>query len=151
MGLGSCDVISLKEARELAKAARRLVTLGRDPIEHRKVTVMAEAAERLRLEASTMTFEACAERYLKTRGLVEEIRKHVAQWQSTLASRANIRASERRRDRCADDCIKFLEPIWLQHPGDRIALARSHREGVRLGNGTQVSLGRKSGSLARSP
>src|SRR5690349_20480411 len=28
MGLGSCDVISLAEARQLAKAARRLVTLG---------------------------------------------------------------------------------------------------------------------------
>src|SRR5262245_40951491 len=32
MGLGSCDVIGLAEARGLAKVARRLVTLGRDPI-----------------------------------------------------------------------------------------------------------------------
>src|SRR5690349_14645139 len=36
MGLGSCEVIPLVEARSLAKAARRLVTLGADPIEHRK-------------------------------------------------------------------------------------------------------------------
>jgi Arm DNA-binding domain len=38
MGLGSCDVIPLAEARSLAKAARRLVTLGADPIEYRIAT-----------------------------------------------------------------------------------------------------------------
>ena len=49
MGLGSCDVIALAEARELAKDARKLVTLGADPIEHR--TAIA-AAERKRISTN---------------------------------------------------------------------------------------------------
>ena len=64
MGLGSCDVIPLAEARDLAKHARKLVTLGADPIEHRKATVAAERQAYLYEQASKMTFAACVEAYL---------------------------------------------------------------------------------------
>ena len=43
MGLGSCDVVPLAKARDLAKHARKLVTYGADPIEHR---IAIKAAER---------------------------------------------------------------------------------------------------------
>src|SRR5262245_16654252 len=66
MGLGSCDAIGLAEARELARAARRLVTLGTDPIEYRKATVTSERDATLKAIASRMTFADCAERYLAT-------------------------------------------------------------------------------------
>src|SRR5215510_12807961 len=36
MGLGPCEVIGLAEARELAKAARRLVVLGQSSIAERQ-------------------------------------------------------------------------------------------------------------------
>jgi hypothetical protein len=36
MGLGSADIVSLAEARERAKAARELLSDGRDPIAERK-------------------------------------------------------------------------------------------------------------------
>lgn len=114
MGLGSCDVISLKEARELAKAARRLVTLGRDPIEHRKVTVAAEAAERLRLEASTMTFEACAEQYLKTHAGSWKNPKHVAQYRETLSRACKAFGQVNVAEIDTPMIAKFLEPIWLR-------------------------------------
>jgi hypothetical protein len=52
MGLGSCDVIPLAEARNLAKAARRLVTLGDDPIEHRNATAAAAREAYLREQDS---------------------------------------------------------------------------------------------------
>ena len=64
MGLGPCDVIPLAEARSLAKAARRLVTLGADPIDHRNASVVAEREAILRDKASTMTFAACVDGYL---------------------------------------------------------------------------------------
>ena len=61
MGLGSCDVIPLAEARTLATAGRRLVTLGADPIEHRKATLAAEREAYLYEQASKMTFGDCVE------------------------------------------------------------------------------------------
>ena len=51
MGLGPCSVISLAEARDLARAARRLVTLGKDPIEYREASRAAEREAYLREQA----------------------------------------------------------------------------------------------------
>ncbi|MGB0055268.1 MAG: integrase arm-type DNA-binding domain-containing protein, partial [Methyloceanibacter sp.] len=64
MGLGSTDVIGLAEARELARAARRLVTLGADPIEKRRETIQAERDAVIRDRASRMTFRQCADAFL---------------------------------------------------------------------------------------
>src|SRR6516165_8712869 len=64
MGLGSCDVIGLAEARDLAKAARRLVTLGADPIEHRIAKQTQERQAYLQEQASRMTFAMCVEQCL---------------------------------------------------------------------------------------
>ena len=103
MGLGSCDVISLAEARNLAKAARRLVTLGADPIEHRNKIEAAEREAYLREQASKMTFRACAEAYPAEH--LESFRnaKHQWQWQrSTRSCQRGLRRSQRRRNRRAD-------------------------------------------------
>ena len=47
IGLGSARDVSLKDARELAEACRRAVSLGRDP-----KTVLAEAAGELTFDAA---------------------------------------------------------------------------------------------------
>ena len=122
MGLGSCDVIPLIEARSLAKAARRLVTLGADPIEHRKATVAAERQAYLYEQASKMTFAACAEAYLAEHLDSFRNAKHQWQYKETLerASKAfgdlNVGAID------APMVIKFLQPIWHKTPetGSRI-------------------------------
>ena len=72
-------MIPLVRARSLAKAARRLVTLGADPIEHRKATVAAERQAYLYEQASKMTFAACVEGYLPKR--LEQYRNEKHQWQ----------------------------------------------------------------------
>ena len=90
MGLGSCDVIPLAEARDLAKAARRLVTLGADPIEYRKVTEEAERQAYLREQASKMTFAACVDKFLP--GKLEEL----PQCQASLAMGADLAESRAR-------------------------------------------------------
>src|SRR5262249_55649068 len=112
MGLGACDVIGLAEARDLAKAARRLVTLGRDPIEHRRQTIQAERDALARERASQMTFRQCAEAYAETHFSKFKNDKHRRQWRASLNS-----ASESFGDVGVSEIdtamvTKFLEPIW---------------------------------------
>jgi integrase len=116
MGLGACDVIELREARQLAKAARRLVTLGADPIEYREETKAAEHEDRLKEQASRMTFAACAEAYAAEHLKKFRNAKHRSQWQRSLdlASQAfgdlNVAAID------GPCVIKFLTPIWAKTP-----------------------------------
>ena len=56
LGLGPLHTVSLKEARERAKAARLQLLDGVDPIEHRKAKRAAEAAKK----AATITFREAA-------------------------------------------------------------------------------------------
>ncbi|MEE9545303.1 MAG: Arm DNA-binding domain-containing protein, partial [Rhodospirillales bacterium] len=56
MGLGSADLVSLSEARDLALQSRKLVKSGTDPIEARNARQRQEALE----AAATLTFAECA-------------------------------------------------------------------------------------------
>ena len=82
-------MIPLVEARSLSKAARRLVTLGADPIEHRKATVAAERQAYLYEQASKMTFAACVEGYLP------KTRRAIPQREASVAIQRNAPALER--------------------------------------------------------
>jgi integrase len=116
MGLGSCDVIGLAEARNLAKAARRLVTLGVDPIEYRRSTAQAERDAALKEAASRMTFRQCVEGYLAAHLGSFRNEKHKAQWRSTL-ERANQAFGDLPVGKIDTPMLaKFLEPIWLKTP-----------------------------------
>lgn len=114
MGLGSCDVVTLKEARDLAKAARKLVIFGRDPIEHRKATEAAEREAYLKEQASKMTFRACAEAYLA--GRLDKFRHHKSrhQWQSSLELAAKHFGDLNVSEITTPMVVKFLEPLWRQ-------------------------------------
>src|ERR1700737_2295071 len=61
MGLGPVHIVTLADARERAKAARRLLLDGHDPIEVRDSERTARRIE----AAKAMTFEQCAEAYIK--------------------------------------------------------------------------------------
>jgi hypothetical protein len=61
MGLGPLHIVSLAEARERAREARRLRHEGTDPIEARR----AKQADQRLAEATAMTFRECAERYIE--------------------------------------------------------------------------------------
>jgi integrase len=141
MGLGPCDVIDLSEARDLARAARRLVKLGADPIEHRRATVAAERGAALKEAASQMTFEQCAESYLAEHLASFRNVKHRNQWRTSLerANDAFGRINVAEID--TPTLVKFLEPIWREtaETGSRIrgriekvldwAKARGFRDG----------------------
>jgi len=77
MGLGPVDVVSLAEARELARAARRQVLDGIDPIEHRR-------RQRAEQALAGMTFRAAAEAVIADREAKWRNATHRRQWRSTL-------------------------------------------------------------------
>src|SRR6516225_1742911 len=113
MGLGPLALFGLSEARAKALDARRLRHEGIDPIEARKAERM-----RARLDAAkAMTFEQCAESYLKAHRAGWRNGKHAAQWEGTLATYAGpvigalpVQAIDTAL------VLKVLERIWTQKP-----------------------------------
>ncbi|MDF2971974.1 MAG: hypothetical protein K0R61_2424 [Microvirga sp.] len=82
MGLGPYELVSLAEAREKAREARRALLEGHDPLE-----VKAARMARVRLEAARgMSFRECAERMITSHEAAWRNPKHRAQWRSTLAT-----------------------------------------------------------------
>lgn len=141
MGLGPCDAIGLAEARDRARAARRLVKLGADPIEHRGAALKAEREVALKGMASRMTFAECAGAYQKEHLATFRNAKHRAQWRTSLgqANAAFGKLNVAEIDTPA--VVKFLTPIWAKTPetGSRLrgriekvldwAKARGFRDG----------------------
>jgi integrase len=109
MGLGPTDLVSLGEARELARTARKLLHEGIDPI-------AARQAERLRktLEAAkSVTFDACVDQYIATHEVEWKNPKHRQQWRNTFATYVlpmfgalPVSAVE------TSQVMKAIEPIW---------------------------------------
>jgi integrase len=113
MGLGALHTISLAEARELARDARRTLFDGSDPIEIRrsKRQLAREQAAR------AITFRQCGERYTATHEIGWKNEKHRQQWRSTLASYAYPIIGDL-SVAVVDTTlvIKVLEPIWTEKP-----------------------------------
>jgi len=84
LGLGPLHTVSLKEARERAKAARLQLLDGVDPIEARKAVKAARALE----AAKAVTFQEAAEGYLVAHETKWRSVKHREQWRTTLATYA---------------------------------------------------------------
>jgi integrase len=79
MGLGATHTVSLKEARERARAARQLLLDGIDPLEHKRAERDRRAAE----AARNISFKICAERYFEAHA-DEWGSKHRAQFLATM-------------------------------------------------------------------
>ena len=81
LGLGSVEIVSLADARKLARDFRRMVRVKRrDPIDERQAT-RAQAA---RAKATEMTFAQCCDAYLAQHSEGWKNDKHRPQWRSTL-------------------------------------------------------------------
>jgi integrase len=109
MGLGPVDVVSLADARERAKSARRLLLDGHDPIEVRHSERTARRIEAARV----MTFEQCAEAYIRAHAPSWRNDKHKAQWGSTLKTYAYPTLGKLPVAAVDTELVlKVLEPIW---------------------------------------
>lgn len=84
LGLGPYPEVTLAEAREKARAIRRKVRDGIDPIAERKKAKALALLE----AAKDQTFQQCAEAYIEANRAGWRNAKHVQQWQNTLATYA---------------------------------------------------------------
>ena len=113
MGLGPLQTVSLKDARERAREARRLLLDGIDPIDKRNE---ARAAARL-ARARGISFEDCAGKFIEAHSTDWKSEKHREQWAATLKTYAypafgKLPVAE------VDTALvlKALEPIWTSKP-----------------------------------
>src|SRR5919107_2580375 len=113
MGLGPVSLITLAEARERAREARRALLDGADPLTARRER---KAATRLQA-AKGITFRQCGERMIASHESAWKNPKHRQQWRNTLGTYAypvfgdlSIAAIDTAL------VTKALEPIWNKKP-----------------------------------
>jgi integrase len=119
MGLGSARDVPLKDARELAEACRRAVSLGRDP-----KTVLAEAS-------GEMTFDTAARELIDSMATGWRNAKHRAQWRMTVLGEMLAKNGSTRKTRfdycgsirtkpvsklTTEDALRVLQPLWRSRP-----------------------------------
>lgn len=85
MGLGPLHTISLAEARLRAADARRMVLGGVNPLQVKRRRMLDAAVAKTKL----MTFDQCAEAYIKAHRTSWKNAKHADQWGNTLATYAS--------------------------------------------------------------
>jgi integrase len=113
MGLGPLHIVSLAEARDKAREARKLRHEGIDPIEARR----AKQAEDRLAAATAMTFQECAERYIEAHRAGWKNPKHAKQWPSTLETYVYPTFSALPVQVVDVGLVmKVLEPIWKTKP-----------------------------------
>ena len=113
MGLGSAEIITLKEAREKAHAAQRMRLDGKDPLQEKR----AAKRQRLLAHAHAKTFEECALAYITA---------HEAGWRGDHSRRQWAASLERYvypkignlpvADVDLACVLSVVEPIWTLVP-----------------------------------
>ena len=110
MGLGPVDIVSLADAREKARVARKLLLDGSDPIETRREAKLKALAD----ETKTKTFKECAEAYMKAHRAGWKNAKHIWQWETSLSMFVfPVFGGLAVKDVDTGLVIKALEPIWM--------------------------------------
>jgi hypothetical protein len=110
MGLGPLHTISLKEAREKARAARRALLEGVDPLEAKREARAARAAQ----AAKTLTFAEAANQYFEKHETKWKNDKHRAQFLASLTNYAFPVIGALPVAAIDTGLVsKVLEPIWL--------------------------------------
>lgn len=111
MGLGGYPDVPLKDAREAAREARRLLAQGVDPIEQRRAArsvLMASAAK-------VLTFQEAAEAYIAAHEPSWKNPKHRQQWTNTLKAYTYPAIGALSvADVELPHVLAILEPIWAQ-------------------------------------
>jgi len=111
MGLGPVELVSLADARELARTKRRMLLDGIDPIEERKATRANSKAE----SARNLTFQECAEQFISAHEAGWRNAKHREQWRNTLSTYAYpVLGGAFVGDIDVSMILKAIEPIWKE-------------------------------------
>lgn len=109
MGLGNFPTVTLAEARESARAHRKLLKEGVDPVAARQAARSAATAER----SAQKTFSELAAEYIAQHEKSWKNAKHSAQWTATLHTYAEPSIGRLLvRDIRTAHVIGVLKPIW---------------------------------------
>jgi integrase len=109
MGLGSCEDVSLADARDLAKEARKLIRAGIDPIEA-KQTGSAGAGGR-----KTISFEKAAERYIQGHEAAWKNPKTAQCWRARLRDYAHPAIGKKNvSDITTANVHELLKTVWYE-------------------------------------
>jgi integrase len=109
MGLGPLHTIGLSEARDLARACRKLVLEGTDPLEAKHAKRKARKVE----AAKAITFKACAGKYIAANKAAWRNEKHGDQWENTLTTYVYPVIGQLSVGQIDTGHVtKILEPIW---------------------------------------
>jgi integrase len=101
IGLGSADLVSLAEARDMAIENRKLARAGGDPL----------AAKRIKV--ALPTFNEAVQKVIELHAPTWTNEKHAAQFRSTLATYAGpIIGAKPVSDVTTADVLRILTPIW---------------------------------------
>ena len=109
LGLGPISTILLGEARERAKAARRQLLDGVDPVDQKR----AQKAQRALVAAKTMTFREAAQAYFDQHEKSWKNAKHRAQFLSTMETYVYPKIGNLPIGGIDTGLVlKCIEPIW---------------------------------------
>ena len=126
MGLGSLKAVGLSVARLKAAECRALLADGSDPIAARDTRRAQQAAE----DARAITFDHCADAFIKAHSNGWKNKKHVAQWKATLKTYVSpVFGSLPVQAVDVALVMKVLEPIWTTKP-ETAARVRGRVESV---------------------
>ena len=109
MGLGPLHTFTLAEARERARAQRKLLSEGIDPLAQKQ----SREFQRKLDEASVITFDQASARYIESKRLGWKNAKHAQQWTNTLATYASPVFGKMPVGEINTALVlRVLEPIW---------------------------------------
>lgn len=110
-GLGPYPLVSLAEAREIARDMHRDIRNGIDPIVKRNAARSAQEKE----QASKVTFERASTDFLKMKLVEMKNTKHRQQWENTLSQYAYPIIGNMLVDQIEpSDILRVLTPIWQE-------------------------------------
>ena len=107
-GLGSADVVSLAEARNKAHEARKLLEVGKNPIEAKRQALIVEAEK--------PTFGAIADALIAAKESEWRNEKHRAQWRASLKEFAAPLRSRPVNEIDTGAILAVLTPLWQTKP-----------------------------------
>lgn len=109
MGLGSLATVNLKDAREKARLCRLKLLDGINPLLEKKQAFRSIAQQSARM----LTFEECANSYIKAHESSWKNPKHLQQWENTIKTYANpVIGKLNASDIDTSHIRKILDSIW---------------------------------------
>ena len=113
IGLGAYPVVSLADARDIARDNRSAISQGRDPVAEKRDARQAG----LRSAPSIPTFAEAAALVIKLRRPTWSNGRHAAQWENTLSTYAHPVIGNQTVDSITPaDAMAVLTPIWTAKP-----------------------------------